>query len=89
MRTLLEPGERAPQLPADTASVPYVARICGFLTSEAELGSEAEIETVAARRIRGTLVAVNPPYAHGFGEPVPALLGIGNELRALLAQGPD
>ncbi len=88
-RTLLEPGNRAPQLPADTAAVPYVARICGFLLTETELGSEAEIETVAGRHVRGTLIAVNPRFEHDFGMPVAELLRVGSELRTLLAHGSD
>ena len=88
-RTLLEAGSRAPQLPADTAALPYVARICGFLLNDADLGSEAEIETVAGRQVRGTVIAVNPRFEHDFGLPVVELLRVGSELRSLLAHGPD
>ena len=34
--------------------------------------------------LSGTLVAVNPPYSHGFGDPIPALSTIGDEVRKML-----
>jgi hypothetical protein len=34
--------------------------------------------------MRGTLAAINPPYAHGFGAPIPQLADIANEIRAIL-----
>jgi len=85
---ILPPGERAPQVPADTQQVPFEMRLKGFLVDEeAELGQEVTIETVIGRRVRGRLIAVNPAYPHGFGEPVPELLTIGRELRQLLEEG--
>ncbi len=81
---VLAAGERAPQVPAETQSVPLELRVKGFLVRESALGEEAEIETVAGRRLRGTLARAEPAYEHGFGPPVPELLAIGRELRALL-----
>ena len=81
---VLEPGERAPQVPDDTARVPLEMRVKGFLVSTAVIGGEAAIETSAGRKLHGTLSAVNPGYAHGFGPPIPELSGIGRELRAIL-----
>ena len=83
--TALQSGQRAPQVPADTAAVPLEMRVKGYLLSPACVGEMAEILTPAGRRIVGTLSAVNPPYVHTFGEPVPALATIGRELRAMLA----
>lgn len=82
--TVLHPGERAPQAPADTRSLPLEMRVKGFLQGTASIGERADIVTVTGRRLHGTLVTVNPPYEHGFGAPVPELLTIGGELRALL-----
>jgi hypothetical protein len=82
---VLTPGERAPEVPEDTRQVPLEMRVKGFLAHAAVVSEDAEIITVSGRRLRGRLVAVNPPYSHGFGAPIPALLGIGGELRALLA----
>ena len=83
-RTLLAPGERAPQVPEETRNVPLEMKVKGFLTGDAAIGEDAEVVTPAGRRLRGTLCRVNPPYDHGFGAPVAELLDIGAELRALL-----
>jgi hypothetical protein len=83
-RVVLPPGERAPQVPDDTQRVPLEMRVKGFLVAAAAIGEEVEIDTVAGRRLRGTLVAVNPAYTHGFGAPIKALTGIAGEVRRLL-----
>lgn len=83
-RCILQPGERAPQVPDDTRQVPLEMRVKGFLSAPAAPGEEAEIITPAGRRLRGTLTAVNPAYTHGFGVPLPELSAIGDEVRAML-----
>jgi len=83
-RVVLEPGERAPQVPADTRGVPLEMKVKGFLSHDASVGDEVEITTPAGRRIRGVLTAVNPAYAHRFGSPIAELSAIGSELRAIL-----
>jgi hypothetical protein len=85
-RIVLAPGERAPQVPEDTRLVPLEMRVKGFLLEAAALGEEAEIETPAARRLRGTLVADNPAYTHGFGPPIPELSTIGSAVRRILRE---
>jgi hypothetical protein len=85
-RIVLGRGERAPQVPEDTQSVPLEMRVKGFLADPAFLGEEAEIETPAGRRLRGKLVEVNPSYTHGFGPPIPELSVIGTEVRAILRE---
>ncbi len=83
-RIMLQPGERASQIPDDTKAVPFEMRVKGFLAAAADLGAEAEIITPAGRHVRGTLVEVNPAYTHGFGPPIPELSGIGQEVRTIL-----
>jgi hypothetical protein len=85
-RILLAPGERAPQVPPETQAVPLELAVRGWLVTGAAVGEEAEIATPAGRRVRGTLRAVLPGHAHGFGPPEPALLEVGRELRALLRE---
>ena len=81
---ILPAGTRAPQVPEDTQTLPLEMRVRGFLVSSARLGDVVEIETRAGRRLRGTLVASNPEYAHGFGTPVPQLAPIAGEVREIL-----
>jgi hypothetical protein len=85
-RIVLRPGERAPRIPEDTKAVPLEMRVKGFLAEPAALGEEAEIVTPAGRRLRGTLVEVNPAYTQGFGPPIPELSSIGQEVRAMLRE---
>ncbi|MGQ9856618.1 MAG: 2-amino-4-oxopentanoate thiolase subunit OrtA [Fervidobacterium sp.] len=82
---ILEPNERAPQVPEDTKKVPLEMRVKGFLIDEkAEIGNTVNIKTPTGRIVSGTLVAINPKYEHDFGEPVPELITIGMELREFL-----
>ena len=83
-QVVLPAGERASQVPADTRGVDLELRVKGFLRAPAMAGEEAEILSPAGRLLRGTLVAVNPAYTHGFGAPIPELCTIGAEVRGLL-----
>ncbi len=74
---LLTPEERAPNLPPDTAQVPYILKLSGFLTEDAAMGKEVAIRTLIGREHRGVLKVANPSYAHSFGATVPELLTIG------------
>lgn len=84
---VLEPGERAPQVPEDTAKIALEMRVKGFLAKPAALGEQAEIITKAGRRLTGRLYAINPAYEHGFGPPIAELSTIGQELRDQLENG--
>jgi hypothetical protein len=86
-RVVLEPGQRAAQLPDDTAAVPLELRVCGRLLAAGRVGEEVEIETRAGRRLRGRLADPSPRYRHGFGPPVPELTAAAEQARAMLAEG--
>ena len=79
-RVLLRPEERAANLPEDTAKTPYLLRLSGFLTQDAELGQEATVKSLIGREHKGILRTVNPSYNHSFGTTVPELLGSGREV---------
>jgi hypothetical protein len=74
---VLKPEERAPGLPEDTASTPYVLRLSGFLEEEAEVGQPVSVRSLIGRTHRGVLRLVNPGYDHSFGATVPELLHVG------------
>jgi hypothetical protein len=84
---VLRAGERAPNVPADTAGVDFVARIRGFLTTDAPMGADATVRTLAGRQVTGQLTDVNPRNPADFGDPVPELLQVGGEARRSL-EGP-
>jgi hypothetical protein len=83
-QVVLHAGGRAPNVPPDTANVDFVARIRGFLVEDAVKGSEATVETLIGRQVRGLLSAVNPRNPADFGDPVPDLLRIGARVRSSL-----
>jgi hypothetical protein len=74
---VLKPEERAPGLPEDTAKTPYVLRLSGLLTEDAEMGCDVTVKSLIGRTHRGVLKAVNPSYDHSFGATVPELLHVG------------
>ena len=84
-QTILEPGQRAPQVPKDTSQLPLIRLVKGFLAEDASLGDNVTITTVIGRVMSGKLVAVNPRYDHSFGPPPPGFTGIGSNLRKVLS----
>ncbi len=83
-RVILKPGERAPGIPADTASVPFSARVRGFLVTPAHMGTIAEARTQAGRVVTGRLRAVLPRNPADFGDPSPELLQVGKAMKQRL-----
>ena len=70
--TVLKVGERAPNIPEETAKVPLIMHLNGFLLSdEARLGDCVSIETLSGRKVSGDLIEINPRYTHSFGEFIP------------------
>ena len=84
---VLPAGQRAPQVPKDTAQLPLELRINGFLLEDGRLGETVEISTYTGRRLKGILENAQPSYQYKFGTPLPELLPIGKELRAILLEG--
>src|SRR2546426_3398782 len=87
-RVILERGGRAPGSPADTASVPFAARVRGFLVAPARRGTAAEVRTQADRVVNGKLRAVLPRNPADFGNPSPELLFVGKAMKRRLNPPP-
>jgi hypothetical protein len=85
-RVVLRPEQRAPHIPEETRKVPLKLWAKGFLEQDANIGDTVAIRTSIGRCLTGKLLAVNPPYVHGFGRPIPELLEVGEELRSLIAK---
>jgi hypothetical protein len=81
---ILEPGERAPQVPEDTKKVPLEMWIKGWLRENVEIGDRAVVTTLTGREETGILLEENPTYRHSFGDLVPELLFIGAQARNLV-----
>ncbi len=88
-RIILPPGKRAPQVPEETQRVPLKEMVKGFLLNDAEKGDKVRIRTVIGREIVGKLKTKNPVYQHNFGEPVPELLSIGQELWEIIGRSSE
>lgn len=82
--TLLEAGQRAAGIPADTAATPLLMRVRGHLKADVTgLGDTATIRTLTGRNVTGCLVATAPRHPHDFGRTDPDLLASGLHLREL------
>ena len=86
-QVILKAGERAKDVPSDTAALPLEAWIKGWAQGEAAVGEEIAVETLSGRKVSGVLTQVNPGYTHTYGPAVPALATISKELRAMLKGG--
>ncbi len=86
-KIILEPSQRAPQVPDDTKQVPLEMWVKGYLQKEAEIGDTVEILTLTGRKETGTLIELNPYYNHSFGKFVPELLVIGKQVRDIVLGG--
>lgn len=84
---ILDPANRAPQVPEDTKSVPLEMWVKGFIHSDANEGDEVRVTTITGREVDGKLVDVNPYYKHDYGKFVPEILQIGLQVKEVLFGG--
>lgn len=84
---VLEPSQRAPNIPDDTKKVPLELWTKGFLLNDAEMGDEVSVETPTGRITEGKLIEVNPYYAVSYGKFVPELVQIDKQLRSIMYGG--
>ncbi len=88
-RNILEPSQRAPQVPDDTKKVPLEMWVKGYLQEDANIGDEVTVTTRTKRIEKGTLLEANPYYKHDFGTFVPELIKISDQAREFLFGGAD
>lgn len=89
-RNVLEAVERTGKLPEDTKSVPLEMWVKGWLQDEeAQLGDTVTVKTVVGRLETGILMEEKPCYALNYGEYVPEILEIDQQLRGVLFEGAE
>jgi len=88
-RNVLEPSQRAPQVPEDTKNVPLEMWIKGYLQEDANIGDEVTVITRTKRTEKGKLLEANPYYKHDFGKFVPELIKISDQVRDIVFGGAD
>ena len=86
-QVILKGGERAKDVPPDTAELPLEAWIKGWAQGDAAVGEQVVLETLSGRKVEGTLTQVDPGYSHTYGPAVPELAPVSKELRAMLKGG--
>lgn len=87
---VLEPEERAGHLPEDTKRCPLEMWVKGFLVDEeARIGDRVVVRTYIGCEMEGTLNEIKPSYQHTYGEYIPELSYIGNQIRTILEGGGD
>jgi len=84
---VLEPKDRAPQIPEDTKKVPLEMWVKGFLLDDAKIGEIVTIETIVGRKVSGKLLEKFPSHNPNYGNHVPEILQIGKTLKEILFQG--
>ncbi len=88
-KTILEPNQRAPQVPEDTKKVPLEMWVKGYLQKDTPEGEMVEIKTRTGRMETGILIEANPYYKHDFGVFVPELQVISEQVREILFGGDE
>ena len=88
-RNILETGERAEGLPADTTATPLQMWVKGHLLCDGEMGGEVTVRTRVGRVEHGRLIEVNPQYELNYGDFVPEILQIDDALRGALYGGAE
>ena len=86
-KTVLKPDERAKGIPDDTARTPLTMWVCGFLESDALLGSIVSVRTKTNRLEIGLLEEACPTTVIDYGDFVPEILQIGAQARQILNSG--
>jgi len=85
--TILEAGNRAANIPEDTANVPLDMWVKGYLVQDCDLGGLATVHTVTGRVETGVLEEVQPTTVVNYGDFVPEVLQIGVTVRKILFGG--
>lgn len=84
---VLPAGSRAPHVPEDTQKCDLMMWVKGTIQSDAQIGDTVEVITMTGRRETGVLCEVNPGYTHTYGQFVPELHQIQQQLRQLVFGG--
>ncbi|NLA95291.1 MAG: 2-amino-4-ketopentanoate thiolase [Clostridiaceae bacterium] len=87
---VLPVGQRAPQVPEDTAKTPLIAFTKGWLLEEAaEVGERVRVKTMSGRTVEGSLTSRELAPSHDYGDYIPELQVIHQQVRGMLFGGDD
>ena len=83
-KVVLNPDERAYNLPEATKKVPLLLWVKGYLLKDAEINDNVKIKTVTGRIEEGELLTVNPSYMHTYGNFIPEIKEIDSIVKDML-----
>ncbi len=83
-KIILNPEQRANNLPEATKKVPLLLWVKGTLSTDSEIGDVVEIKTVTGRVETGELIEVNPSYLHNYGKYMPEIQEIDRIVKSTL-----
>jgi hypothetical protein len=83
-KIILQPEQRANNLPEATKKVPLLLWVKGNLLEDSEIGNEVRVKTLTGRIESGTLIEVNPSYMHNYGKFMPEIQQIDKILKSEL-----
>jgi len=83
-KIVLEPNERASNVPEDTAKVPLLMWVKGRLLEDGELNAIVSVKTMTGRIEEGFLVDSSPSFRHDYGDLVPENLEIAFMVKRLV-----
>ncbi len=72
-KIILQPRERAENIPEATKKVPLLMWVKGHLQTDANLHDMVEIKTITGRTEVGELIQENPSYLHTYGNYIPEI----------------
>jgi hypothetical protein len=86
-KIILNPEQRANNLPEATKKVPLLLWVKGTLLNDSKMNEMVEIKTVTGRIETGELIEVNPSYLHNYGKYMPEIQEIDHIVKSALFGG--
>ena len=84
---ILKAEDRTAKIPEDTKKCDLQMWTKGKLQADGEIGDVVTVKTASNRLVEGTLVEEAPTYTHSYGEFVPEIVEIDQQLRTIMYGG--
>lgn len=81
---VLKAGERAANVPQDTAALPLEMWVKGSLNADAVTGDTVKVTTLIGREVEGVLTNRDPSYQHNYGHVIPELMKVHQQVKEIV-----
>ena len=88
-KTVLEPHERAQNIPSDTVEKPLMMWVKGTLQEDASLGDEVKIKTITGREETGILLDDSMMFEVNYGSFIPEIIELDHYFKSLMDEVND